>query len=111
MSLIEEFISRYKKQYDFYDNASRLVAEILDANLQAAGVRSIVTSRAKAVTRLESKIRQRATTKNYKDVDSIYEDIVDLAGARVALYFPAEREQVDKLIKQLFLLTEPPKEF
>jgi ppGpp synthetase/RelA/SpoT-type nucleotidyltranferase len=111
MAVVEEFISRYRKQYDFYDNAARLVAQVLDGSLQAAGIRSIVTSRAKAVTRLEAKVRQRAQTKNYADVDSIYADIVDLAGSRVALYFPAERGQVDKLIKQLFVLTEPPKEF
>src|SRR5436309_10122629 len=98
MGLIEDFIARYRKEYDFYDQAARLVAQTLEANLQAAGIRSMVTSRAKALGRLEDKCRQRAPLKNYMNVADIYSDIVDLAGTRVALYFPAERDQVDKLI-------------
>jgi ppGpp synthetase/RelA/SpoT-type nucleotidyltranferase len=109
--LIEDFITRYRKEYDFYDQAARLVAQAIDANLQAAGIRSRVTSRAKAVGRLEVKVRQRALTKQYTSVDEIYDDIVDLAGARVELYFPAERLQVDTAIKGLFRVIGEPKNF
>ena len=111
MGLIEEFIARYRKEYDFYDQAARLLAQILEGRLQAAGIRSMVTSRAKAVGRLEAKVRQRATTRNYTSVDDIYNDIVDLAGARVALYFPGERTQVDSIIRSLFAFAETSKEF
>jgi ppGpp synthetase/RelA/SpoT-type nucleotidyltranferase len=109
--LIEDFIARYRKEYDFYDQAARLVAQAIDANLQAAGIRSRVTSRAKAVGRLEVKVRQRALTQQYTSVDEIYDDIVDLAGARVELYFPAERLQVDSTIKNLFRVIGEPKNF
>ncbi len=71
----------------------------------------MVTSRAKAVGRLEAKVRQRATTRNDPSANDIYNDIVDLAGARVALYFPAERTQVDSIIRSLFVFAEMPKEF
>src|SRR5438309_1531694 len=111
MGLIEDFIARYRKEYDFYDQAARLAAQTLEVNLQAAGIRSMVTSRAKALGRLEAKCRQRAPVKNYTTVDDIYQDIVDLAGVRVALYFPGERGQVDKLIKQLFAVTGLPRDF
>lgn len=111
MGLIEEFIARYRKEYDFYDQAARLVAQILEGRLQAAGIRSMVTSRAKAVGRLEAKVRQRATTRKYTSVDDIYNDIVDLTGARVALYFPGERTQVDSIVRSLFAFAETPKEF
>lgn len=111
MGLIEDFVARYRKEYDFYDQAARLVAQALETSLQAAGIRAMVTSRAKSVQRLESKCRQRAGTKNYSTVDDIYRDIVDLAGVRVALYFPAERIQADKLVRQLFHIAEPAKNF
>lgn len=111
MGLIEDFISRYRREYDFYDHAARLVAQLLDTALQSAGIRDMVTFRAKSSSRLESKVRQRAEMKNYASIDDIYLDIVDLAGARVALYFPAERDQVEKLIRDLFVLTDAPKEF
>lgn len=111
MGLIEDFIVRYRKEYDFYDQAARLMAQILEGRLQAAGIRAIVTSRAKAVGRLEAKVRKRHSAKTYKSIDDIFNDIVDLAGVRVALYFPGERTQVDSAIKSLFFLTEPQKEF
>ena len=111
MSLTDDFVSRYRKEYDFCDQAARLVAQILDAALESAGIRAIVTYRAKSATRLETKIGQRAQTRDYSSIDDIYHDIVDLAGARVALYFPAERNQVGKLIQDLFVLTDSPKEF
>lgn len=111
MGLIEEFIARYRREFDYYDQTARLIAQALDSNLQAAGIRSMVTSRAKSPARLEAKVRQRARTKNYTTLEEISADIVDLAGARVALYFPGERDQVDRLVKQLFTLLETPKEF
>ena len=88
-----------------------MAAQILDSNLQSAGIRAIVTSRAKNPTRLEAKVRQRSTNANYTSVEAIYEDIVDLAGVRVALYFPGEREEVGKIVRTLFLLVADPKEF
>jgi hypothetical protein len=60
MDLIERFIARYRKEYDFYDQACRLVAEKIEVSLQAAGIRSMVTFRARSIVRLEEKVRQRA---------------------------------------------------
>jgi len=111
MDLISQFVARYRKEFDFYEQSSRMVAQVLDSNLQSAGVRAIVTSRAKSPTRLEEKVRQRASTKSYSDIDDIYEDIVDLAGVRVALYFPAEREEVGRIVTSLFVLVAPQKDF
>ncbi len=71
----------------------------------------MVTSRAKSPLRLEDKVRQRMPEKHYQTVEDIFVDIVDLAGCRVALYFPADREQVRNLVKNLFQLVEPAKEF
>lgn len=111
MDLITEFIQRYRKEFDFYEQSCRIVAQILEANLRSAGVRAIVTSRAKNPSRLEEKVRQRSAKSNYKTVEDIYQDIVDLAGVRVALYFPGERDEVGKIVKSLFSLVEEPKEF
>ncbi len=111
MGLIEDFLARYEKEYDFYSAAARLVAQILESDLQAAGIRGMVTHRAKAVTRLETKCRQRARNSSYSSVENIFDDIVDLAGVRIALYFPGERDQVDRLIHRLFLQVAPAKEF
>lgn len=103
MDLIDQFMTRYAKEYDFYSQAARLVSEMLEADLRAAGVRAIVTARAKSAARLEEKCRKRALNRSeYGSVEAIYDDIVDLAGVRVALYFPAEIDQVDGTVARLF---------
>jgi ppGpp synthetase/RelA/SpoT-type nucleotidyltranferase len=103
MDLIGQFIERYTKEYDFYSQAAHLVHQKLETTLQAAGIRSIVTARAKSITRLEDKCRQRSATHgHYGTIEEIYEDIVDLAGVRVALYFPGEIDQVEGIIGNLF---------
>ena len=66
----------------------------------------MVTFRAKAAGKLESKVRDRAKRKNYATVENVYTDIPDLAGARVALYFPAQREQVEMVIDEIFIVAE-----
>jgi ppGpp synthetase/RelA/SpoT-type nucleotidyltranferase len=111
VDLISQFISRYRKEFDFYEQACRMVAQVLDSNLQSAGIRAIVTSRAKNPVRLETKVRQRALSKVYKIVDDIYDDIVDLAGVRVALYFPAESGEVGRIVRSVFVPVADPKSF
>jgi ppGpp synthetase/RelA/SpoT-type nucleotidyltranferase len=101
--LIDEFIERYVKEYDFYDQAGRLAAQKLETTLQSAGIRSIVTNRAKSISRLREKCLQREKLNgSYTSVNAIFDDVVDLTGVRIALYFPAEREQVDGMIKRIF---------
>ena len=106
MGHIEDFLARYRKEYDFYDQAARLVAQVVESNLQAAGIRCIVTSRAKSVGRLEAKVRERAQKKEYESVDAVFDDIVDLAGVRIALYFPGERTRVDAVLHELLVVAK-----
>lgn len=111
MDLIDQFLGRYSKEYDFYGQAASIAQQKLEIELQAAGVRSIVTARAKSITSLENKCRKRdAARDGYGSIDEIYDDIADLAGVRVALYFPAEIDQVDGTITRLFKVIEK-KEF
>lgn len=108
MDVISQFIDRYKKKFVFYENASRLAASQLESALQAAGIRAIVSARAKNPTRLKMKVVHRNSEREepYKTINEIYEDIVDLSGVRVSLYFPGDREKTDALINDLFVLLE-----
>lgn len=109
--IIEEFIDRYSKEYDYYQELSRLCAQQNESALERAGIRNIVTYRAKRPDRLKQKIIARDQIKNYHSVEDIYSDIVDLAGVRIALYFPGDKEEVKKFIESNFEIIEPPKEF
>lgn len=109
--IIDRFIGRYRREYDFFEQSARLAYGQLEAALASSGIRAMVTYRAKRPDRLEKKLRQRFPEKQYKTTQDIYNDIADFAGVRVALYFPGERSEVDKIIRSIFELAADPKIF
>ena len=111
MSVIEAFIKLYKKEQDFYGEVAHRVAESLEDALTEAGVRALVTYRAKKPRKLKAKLYVRDKKRHYQSFRDIYEDIVDLAGVRVALYLPADREAVGQIIEKIFAPVRTPKQF
>lgn len=110
-TLVEAFVKNYEHEIDFYQEVASLVQDKLDSALQDAGIKAIVSSRAKRPSRLEKKIEKRAPEKGYRTFSDISDDIVDLAGCRVALYMPADREHVGQIIEKLFTEVRPAKHF
>lgn len=106
MKPIDEFLSRYKQEKSFYSEAAKYCAERCEAVLGPSGIRAIVTDRPKREDRLEAKLNDRNKRKSYKTVDDIFNDISDLAGVRIALYFPDDRSEVDTLIDTNFIVEE-----
>lgn len=108
MDLISQFIENYKKKFNYYETASRLAAQQLEASLQSSGIRAIVTFRAKNPSRLKAKVIRRNEYREipYHNMPEIYADIADLSGVRVSLYFPGDRDKVDTLINNLFDISE-----
>ena len=102
MTIIEKFLQEYNKQYDFYLELARIGNNKLETELAKRGIRAIVSNRAKKPDRLIEKLENRDKVKKYKSTDEIFKDIVDLAGVRVALYFPTDRELVDEIVSDLF---------
>src|SRR6185437_4517616 len=102
MKIIEDFLAQYNKEFDFYQKLCQIIASKIEDQLFKRGIKAIVTNRAKRPDRLRDKLIKRNEDKKYKEVKEIYDDIVDLAGIRVSLYFPSEREIIDELINDLF---------
>lgn len=104
MSIIEEFVTRYPRELDYYEQLARICQQQCEIELEQSGIRAIVTSRAKRPDRLRSKLEKRQAERGsaYTSLDEIAADIVDLAGVRIALYFPGNREEVDKIIQSRF---------
>jgi ppGpp synthetase/RelA/SpoT-type nucleotidyltranferase len=111
MSFVNEFFGHYIREFDFYEELARIVRLRLEDVLATRGIRAIVTSRGKSIQRLQSKVTKRNAEDPYPSVKAIYDDIIDLAGVRVALYFPTDREKVAKLIEELFVRLRDPKVF
>jgi len=103
-NILEDFSNKYYREFDFYNAASLLAAQLIEAQLISKGIRAIVTSRAKNPSRLHEKITKRAIEeeKNYENSEDIYKDIVDLAGVRIALYFNSERDEIEQIINDIF---------
>jgi ppGpp synthetase/RelA/SpoT-type nucleotidyltranferase len=101
---IEAFVAGYLREFDYYQELARLGAQRCEELAKENGIRAIVTFRAKRPDALREKLRQRATTRNYHIPGEIREDIVDLSGVRVALYFPADRAKFSSLIADSFRL-------
>lgn len=106
MSVVDNFIKQYEKEYDFYRQLARLGHDVLETGIINRGIKAIISNRAKRIDRLKEKVVQRDQKENYKSKKAIEKDIVDLAGIRVALYFPSEREVVGQVIQELFDIEE-----
>lgn len=102
MGVIDDFVSEYERQFDFWEASARTARGLLETKLASSGLRAIVTSRAKSVDRLADKLQERDRKKRYSSVAKIRQDIVDLAGVRVALYFPGQMDEVEQVIRTTF---------
>jgi len=102
MSIIDSFLLRYAKEYDFYNELAHQVAVICESIIQRSGIRAIVTYRAKKPDSLKDKLVKRNAVKKYSSIEQIYRDIVDLSGVRIAIYFPGDREEIGRLIESEF---------
>ncbi|MEJ0092103.1 MAG: RelA/SpoT domain-containing protein [Methylocella sp.] len=102
--VVTEFVAAYTREYDYYQAAARLCSQRCEALLGPRGVRAIVTYRAKRPIKLLTKLRERDQKQSYASSQQIRDDIADLAGVRIALYFPGDRESVGSILKENFLI-------
>lgn len=102
MKLLNKFLKDYVSKIDFYENTAKICAEVCESELKREGIRAIVTYRAKRVDRLTEKIIKRDRRKKYSSIEHIYDDIVDLSGVRIAIYFPNDIDKIDTFIKSQF---------
>jgi ppGpp synthetase/RelA/SpoT-type nucleotidyltranferase len=107
----QQFLDDYKYQRPFYAALSAHVAATLEARLAAAGVRVLVTNRAKSFDAVQGKldklVRDGASFSNTAELKVA---LYDLAGVRVALYFPGDMSAVSSLIRKTFKV-RPAKSF
>lgn len=107
--LIESFLSHYKQKRVFFNELARLAAKQCEKALKSDGIKAIVTYRAKTSERLKEKIIQRCKEKRYQNEEAISNDIIDLSGVRIALYYPADRMRVSQLIEKNFKIIKDKK--
>jgi ppGpp synthetase/RelA/SpoT-type nucleotidyltranferase len=102
MNVISSFLDQYEREYDFYFQLAQLTARRCEVALSDAGIRHLPTFRAKRPDRLQQKLIKRHEAKPYTSVNSIRDDIVDLSGVRIALFFPGDRPRAAALVEEIF---------
>lgn len=100
--VIEAFIHDYVKRKEEYIRVKEYAQNKIELALKDAGIMAIVTARIKDAERLNEKLVKRNEKMQYTSMREIAEDIVDLIGVRIALYFPNDREKVKAIVRKHF---------
>ncbi|MFA5917383.1 MAG: RelA/SpoT domain-containing protein [Candidatus Gracilibacteria bacterium] len=106
--IIEKFIEQYKREFDYYEKISYDASKIIEESLVNKGIKAIVTSRAKDPVSLLEKLKLKDNNNPipYKSLSIIRKDIKDLSGVRIALYFPSDKEKINGLIEESFIIKD-----
>ena len=102
---IAEAVARYQREYDRYLKLCSRVADICRYEVvEANAIRAHVTYRAKGHKSLETKLRKFAQTgkKSMPNVESVFEQVRDLAAVRVATYVQTDERKVTDAIARRF---------
>ncbi len=104
MDVIQDFVEQYRREFNFYERLSELCESECQKMCESAGIKAIFSHRAKAPDALRAKLTNRQLEKLfvYVSAEEIRSDVVDLAGTRIALYFPGDQERIDQLIGSHF---------
>jgi ppGpp synthetase/RelA/SpoT-type nucleotidyltranferase len=89
--VVKAFLKHY--HLDHYEPLAACAAHLIEEALRAKGMKHWkTTSRAKTEESLTEKLVMRFEDKKYQSIEDIKKDIVDLAGVRIILYMPTEKE-------------------
>lgn len=66
MSIIDNFIRQYEKEYDFYKEIARLGHDILETEIINRGIKAMVSSRAKESIDSRKKLKSETKLKTIK---------------------------------------------
>jgi ppGpp synthetase/RelA/SpoT-type nucleotidyltranferase len=103
---IQLAVQRYHREYDRYLKLAARVAEICRSEVvEGNAIRAQVTSRAKTPKSFEGKLRRFAANgmKVMPNVDSVFDQIRDLAAVRIATYEQRHEDQVTQLVCRRFV--------
>lgn len=116
-NLINEFANQYQEhERERYRKAAQHARALVEAALKERKILAIVSHREKDPTRLKDKLWQRAIPLEepeaaYLQQNDIINDLIDLAGVRVALYFPGDRDRTVEALAVLLPTQKTAKTF
>ena len=106
MGLLDDFIKQYNREYEYFDNHSKMIASKIEEQFSRRGIKAIITHRTKSLISLREKIKKNNAIKKYRDTPEIFRDIKDLSAARISLYFPLAEFVIDEIMNDAFFVIE-----
>jgi|GEM_PF-3521424 ppGpp synthetase/RelA/SpoT-type nucleotidyltranferase len=104
--LIDAAVERYLRELDRYEKLSTYIGKVCRSLIEKNSIRGIVQWRAKDPERLKRKLEKYSTTgehtAEFKDLDSVFHVLKDLAGVRITTYVEDDRVRVIALIQERF---------
>lgn len=111
LECMSTYVDKYSMRLEYYKKLEDYCYHLCKRQLDENGIRCIVSSRIKPVSSLKEKILYRNKIVGFKSVEDIHNDIRDKVGVRIALYFPPDSSEVEKIIYSLFEIVEEPARF
>ncbi len=96
----------YQREEAHYAELAAKVQAIAEDCCRRQSVKAIFSSRAKNPIRLREKMLRRASTRNYQSSEDVRRDAADLAGVRVAVYFPGDIDKIVAELNEIFIVRE-----
>ncbi|KAF9890864.1 hypothetical protein FE257_005440 [Aspergillus nanangensis] len=106
--VIQEFLEQWSIDSSVYTDLKNRTVDICKAAICKGNVKGIVHGRIKEPDSLKAKLhaRQKVRGRPYEDLKDIRKDIVDLAGVRIAINYPLQKDTVGDIIRESFDVVE-----
>ncbi|KAB2571214.1 hypothetical protein DBV05_g10116 [Lasiodiplodia theobromae] len=105
--VIDEFLRGFRREQRYYHDKANKAKAICEEELRRSGIQAQVTARVKDRHSLREKLHQRAKVRRgYDNAQDIREDIVDLAGVRIGLYFPNHLSLTENILCSRFQIRQ-----
>ncbi|KAF7163376.1 hypothetical protein CNMCM6106_000326 [Aspergillus hiratsukae] len=107
-AIIEQFVASYEKQRDLYNHIAMAARKICETALERHHIPCLVSHRVKETASLRKKLYARQLLRDhvYSSREEIKSDICDLAGVRIALYYPRHGEEVKNILNNEFTVLD-----
>jgi ppGpp synthetase/RelA/SpoT-type nucleotidyltranferase len=98
-----DFLNIYPDLMDSYEVVAKICLTKCEKFLKENGIKAIPSYRVKSLDNLRKKLISRTNEGRVcNSFNDIFEQIADLAGVRIAFYFPSDEEKISELIRKNF---------
>lgn len=103
--VVDRYLESWQQYYHYYDRYAKKVANKCQKALKSENILCNVIHRAKELESLEQKLKHKIKTtkvQRYDSEEAIQNDIQDLAGVKVVLFWPSDKIKAKDILRKEF---------